>query len=57
VPATTDVTPSDLVMVNVARAPRVSVSLALTVEASDADAVAVFDIVPVADDGMVAVTV
>ena len=49
-PATTEVTPSVLVMDKLAREVRVSVSVALTDEASVAAAVTVFARVPVADD-------
>jgi hypothetical protein len=56
VPATTEVTPSVLVMARVALGLSVSVSVAVTVEASVAAAVAVLDRVPVAEDEMVATT-
>jgi hypothetical protein len=56
VPAVTEVTPSVLVIPRVARGLRLSESVAVTVEASEALAVAVLARVPVADDLMVAVT-
>ena len=55
-PATTEERPSVLVSVRVALGPRLSVSVALTVVASEAEAVAVLDRVPVADDPMAATT-
>ena len=57
VPAVTEVTPSVLVMPRVAWAVRLSESVAVTVEASEAEAVAVLVRVPVAEDRMAAVTV
>ena len=48
---------SVLVMARVAFGPRVSVSVAVTVVASEAVAVAVLDSVPVAEDPMAATTV
>ena len=57
VPAVTALTPSESVMERVAFGPRVSVSVAETVVASEALAVAVLDRVPVAEEERVATTV
>ena len=56
-PATTEVTPSVLVISRVAEGLKLSVSMALTVEASVADAAAVLVKVPVAEDRMAATIV
>ena len=56
-PATIELTPSVFVMVRLAWVLRVSVSVALTVVASVAAAVTVFDRVPDAADPIVATTV
>ena len=56
-PATTEVTPSVLVMVRVAWALRVSVSVAVTRGGVGGEAVAVLVRVPVAEELMVATTV